>query len=323
MLDYKLISGDCHLVEHPDAFARVQKEYPERAPRIVENPQGMAPGLWFIIEGLKPMQVGYFAMGHVVDKPDGRQNIEMYQNSASFKESIKNFVEGYRFEDHREDWEPNAYAKALDVDNVEATILYASWARYNYAEDDPKFQRSILNSYNEWVMETFAVDHKKKIFPAPMISILDVDLAVKDMARYVKLGAKTLQVPTTILDGGRGRSRRADLGPRQRQPGPAPFPARGQQARLRSTPIRAQPRHRGQWRARHRLGVHQRPDVLGRLRPLSVAQGGGRRVPHGQCRPYLRNGQLPHGPPRDLRSRAHPLQAPADRVSGRQRLHHL
>src|SRR5262249_4856718 len=155
------------------------------------------PGLWFIIEGLKPMQVGYFAMGHVVDKPDGRSNIEMYQNKADFKDAIKSFVQGYRYEDHPEDWRPDAYAKSLDIDNVEACILYASWARYNYAQDDAKFQRSILNSYNEWMMETFAADQPKKIFPAPMISILDIDLAVKDMRRYVKLGAKTLHIPTT------------------------------------------------------------------------------------------------------------------------------
>lgn len=202
MLDFKLMSADCHIVEHPDAFARVQKEYGDRAPRVVENPQGLAPGLWYMIEGLKPMQVGYFGMGHVVDKPNGRQNIEMYQNSVSFKEAIKSFCEGYRFEDHKDDWEPSAYVNSLDVDNVEACIIYAAWARYNYAQDDAKFQRSILNSYNEWVMETFATHGSKRLFPAPMISVLDMDLAVKDMRRYVKMGAKTVHIPTTILGSG-------------------------------------------------------------------------------------------------------------------------
>ena len=202
MLDYKLISADCHIVEHSDAFARVQKEFPERAPRVIDNPDGFAPGLWFFIEGLKPMQVGYFGMGHVVDKPEGRQNIEMYQNSQSFKDSIKTFVQGYRYEEHPEDWEPSAYLKCLDIDNVEAAIIYASWARYNYAQDDAKFQRSILNSYNEWMMDTFAAHAPKRLFPAPMISILDIDLAIKDMRDYVKRGAKTLHIPTTILDSG-------------------------------------------------------------------------------------------------------------------------
>ena len=202
MLDFKLMSADCHIVEHPDAFARVQKEYGDRAPRVVENPQGLSPGLWYIIEGLKPMRCGYFGLGHVVDKPNGRQNIEMYQNSASFKKSVSEFMENYRFEDYKEDWEPDAYMKAMDVDNVEAAIVYAAWARYNFAQDDAKFQRSILNSYNDWIMETFAAHGAKRLFPAPMISILDVDLAVKDMRRYVKMGAKTVHIPTTIIDSG-------------------------------------------------------------------------------------------------------------------------
>ena len=202
MLKYKLLSADCHVVENSDAFARVQKEYPSRAPRIVENPQGMAPGLWYMVDGLEPMHVGYFALGHLIDKPEGRKNIQMYQNSSSFKKSVNDFVESYRFEDFKEDWEPSAYLKALDRDNVEATIIYASWARYNYTQDDPKFQRSILNSYNEWMLETFASYAPKRLFPAPMISILDVDLAVKDMTDYVKRGCKTVHFPTTIVDSG-------------------------------------------------------------------------------------------------------------------------
>ena len=96
MLDYKLISADCHVTEHPDAFKRVQKEYADRAPRVVENPQGLKPGLWFMVEGLEPMHVGYFSLGHVIDKPEGRKNIQMYQNSDVFKKQVDDFVTGYR-----------------------------------------------------------------------------------------------------------------------------------------------------------------------------------------------------------------------------------
>ena len=202
MLDFKLISVDCHVTEHPDAFKRVQKEYGDRAPRVVENPQGLAPGLWFMVEGLEPMHVGYFSLGHVIDKPEGRKNIQMYQNSQEFKNRVNAFVEGYRYEDYKGDWEPEAYLKALDRDNVESTIMFASWARYNYAQEDAKFQRSILNSYNEWMLESFATHAPKRFFVAPMISILDIDLAVKDMRDYVKRGCKTVHIPTTILGSG-------------------------------------------------------------------------------------------------------------------------
>jgi predicted TIM-barrel fold metal-dependent hydrolase len=202
MINYKLFSADCHVTEHPDAFKRVQKEYGDKAPRVVENPQGLAPGLWFMVDGLEPMHVGYFSLGHVIDKPDGRQNIQMYQNSSDYKKQVNDFVEGYRYEDFRQDWDAPEYLKSLDRDNVECAIIYASWARYNFTHDDAKFQRSILRSYNEWMLETFAAHAPKRLFPAPMISILDMDLAAKDMREYVKRGCKTVHIPTTIVDSG-------------------------------------------------------------------------------------------------------------------------
>lgn len=202
MLEHKLISVDCHVTEHPDAFARAQREYGDRAPRVVENPQGLAPGLWFMVDGLEPMHVGYFSLGHVIDKPEGRKNIQMYQNSETFKKQVNDFLEGYRYENFRGDWDAPAYLQALERDNIECSIIYASWARYNYAQEDAKFQRSILRSYNEWMIETFAAHAPKRLFPAPMISVLDIDLAVKDIYEYVKRGCKTVHIPTTILGSG-------------------------------------------------------------------------------------------------------------------------
>ena len=37
MGDFKFISADGHLNDPPEAWQRVQKEYGERAPRVIEN----------------------------------------------------------------------------------------------------------------------------------------------------------------------------------------------------------------------------------------------------------------------------------------------
>jgi predicted TIM-barrel fold metal-dependent hydrolase len=167
----------------------------------VENPEGLGKGLWFIMEGLEPMRVGYFSLGHVVDKPEGRSNMSIYGDAEKFKELVSDFRENYRYEDYPEDWEPSAYCKALDRDNVEGMILFASWARYNYHLEDAKLQRSIFRSYNEWIMD-FASHAPRRIFPAPMISILDIETAVEDMRHFVKRGARTVHLPTTIMGSG-------------------------------------------------------------------------------------------------------------------------
>jgi predicted TIM-barrel fold metal-dependent hydrolase len=203
MLDFKLFSCDSHIVEHPDAFVRVQREFGDRAPRVVENPEGVGKGLWLIKPdgGLDPMQVGYFALGHVVEKPHGRKDMLVYRDSDAFKKTVTEFRENYRYEDNKQDWEPAAYLEALERDGVEGSLLYASWTRYNYHETDAKLQRAIFRSYNEWMLE-FVSHARKRLFFAPLISILDVDLAAADMTDYVKRGCKTVQIPTTIIGSG-------------------------------------------------------------------------------------------------------------------------
>lgn len=201
MPDFKLISVDSHMTEHADCFLRVQHEFGDKAPRVVENPEGIGKGLWFVMEGLEPMHVGYFALGHVVEKPHGRKEMLIYRNSAEFKKKVTDFRENYRYEDNKADWHGPEYLAALDRDGVEAALVYASWARYNYHVTDAKLQRSIFRSYNEWMFD-FVSHAPKQLFFAPLVSILDVDLACADMREYVKRGCKTVHLPTTIIGSG-------------------------------------------------------------------------------------------------------------------------
>jgi len=200
MPDFKLISADCHISEPPEAFARVAKEYGDRAPKVVENPQGYGPGLWIIGEGLTPMRSAYFGMGYVIEKPKGR-GMSIYANGEHFKKKVQDYLKNFRYEDYPQGWEPSAYLGALDQDGIEAALIFPSWARYNYVQSDAKYQRSIFRSYNEWVLD-FAAYSPKRLFPVPMLSILDIDLAIADMKEYIKRGCKTVMIPTTIDGSG-------------------------------------------------------------------------------------------------------------------------
>jgi predicted TIM-barrel fold metal-dependent hydrolase len=202
MLDYKLISIDSHMTEHADCFLRVQKEFGDKAPRVVDSPEGVGKGLHFVMEGLEPMHVGYFALAHVVDKPNGRKDMLVYKDSDDFKRKITDFRENYRYDEHKEDWSAPEYLAALERDGVEAALVFASWARYNYHVTDAKLQRSIFRSYNEWMFENFVSHAPKQLFFAPLLSILDVDLACQDMREYVKRGCRTVHLPTTIVGSG-------------------------------------------------------------------------------------------------------------------------
>ena len=58
MAEYKLISADSHVSEPPDLWtSRVDKQYRERAPRLVIDPPGRE-GAYFIYEGHAPHPIG-------------------------------------------------------------------------------------------------------------------------------------------------------------------------------------------------------------------------------------------------------------------------
>ena len=201
MLDFRLISADTHVAEHPNAWARVQREYGDRAPHVVQDPPGLSKGLWILTDGLEPMRSAYFALGHIVDKPEGISNMEQWEDPRAFQRRMLEFNETFRYEDYPGGWEPTAHLRDMDRDGVEAEIIFSSPTRFNYSQTDPKFQRAIFRSYNEWILE-FASAAPRRLFPMPLISILDVDLAVADMREYVKRGCRSVHIPTQILGSG-------------------------------------------------------------------------------------------------------------------------
>ena len=201
MIDFKLISSDSHMAEHPKAWERVQHEYGDRAPHIVEDPPELGKGLWIIVDGIPPVRAAYYCLGLVVDKPAGITNVSVQMDSEEYKRTIQEFNETFRYEDFPGGWEPAAYLQNMDMDGVEAALLFSSPTRYNYTQTDARFQRAILRSYNEWLLD-FASYAPKRLFPVPLISVLDVELAVADLYEYAKAGVKTVQIPTQIIGSG-------------------------------------------------------------------------------------------------------------------------
>src|SRR5712692_6874848 len=196
MAEFKLISADSHLNEPPAAWERVQKEYGERAPRVVKDPPGVTAGMWLLTDGLPAMGVSHFSIGLVADKPEGISSMDL----SKWQETI-DFNASYQFEDYPAGWEPAARLKAQDRDGVDAEVLFASPARFFYGLTDAKFQRAILRSYNAWLHE-FCSCSPKRLIGLPLLSILDIAKTVQDVYEYAKLGFKGVQIPTGIKDSG-------------------------------------------------------------------------------------------------------------------------
>ena len=115
MRDFKLISADSHLNEPPAAWERVQKQYGDKAPKVVKNPPGVAKGTWIITEGLPPIGCSHFSIGIVVGKDSGISEVDLEKHADTVQ-----FMENFRFEDYPAAWEPSARIEAQDRDGVEA-----------------------------------------------------------------------------------------------------------------------------------------------------------------------------------------------------------
>ena len=195
MPQFKLISADGHLNDPPAAWERVQKDYGERAPKVLENPPGRK-GLWLVTDGLDPNPCYNPSAGFLVGKPEGVSAMDVNQLAD---ETVSNFRETFRYEDHPGSWQPSARLKEQDRDGVEAEVLFSSWCSQLYALTDPPFQRACFRSYNFWLHE-FCSSDPKRLIGVPLISVLDVETAVEDMQEYARMGFRGVRLPSAIRD---------------------------------------------------------------------------------------------------------------------------
>ena len=196
MPDFKLISADSHVNEPPAAWERVQKEYGERAPKVVRDPAGVPKGIWLIIDGLPPVGLSHYSKGLAVGKNRGISEVEQEKHFATIR-----FNETFRYEDYRGGWEPSARLQDQDTDGVEAEVLFSSAVRQLYSIVDEPYQRAIFQSYNHWLHE-FCSYHPRRLIGLALIPILDMEHTVADIYHYAKLGFRGVQIPTRIKDSG-------------------------------------------------------------------------------------------------------------------------
>jgi uncharacterized protein len=196
MPDFKLISADSHVNEPPAAWERVQKQYGERAPRVVRDPPDRPKGIWLVIDGIPPIGLSHYSKGQVVGKDKGISEVEQEKHFETIR-----FNEQFRYEDYPGGWEPAARLKDQDTDGIEAEILFSSAARQLYSIVDEPFQRAIFRSYNDWLHD-FCSYHPKRLIGLATLSILDIEHTVADILHYAKVGFRGVQIPTRIKDSG-------------------------------------------------------------------------------------------------------------------------
>ncbi len=166
-----IISADSHTLEPGDLWtSRMRPDLCDRAPRIIHEANGQ-PGDFIVCEPLRPFPVGSLGLAGV-DPKDAAEFVR--RGYAACRPG---------------GWDPVERIKDMDLDGVDAEILYPGLGMYLYAIPDHELQRDAFRAYNDWAAE-YASYNPARLLGIASISLADVDLAVREMSRARDLGLR-------------------------------------------------------------------------------------------------------------------------------------
>jgi len=145
MNELKLISADSHVNEPGDLWVeRIDNQFRDRAPRVVENPPGLKPGAYLTLEGIPPIHLAQ-GMG-AGKKPD----------------ELPQFFQASTYNDRRAGgWDPAERIKDMDLDGVEADVIYTTLGFRQFWLTDAGLQRACFRVYNDWLADYCAYAPKR------------------------------------------------------------------------------------------------------------------------------------------------------------------
>jgi predicted TIM-barrel fold metal-dependent hydrolase len=176
---YTVISVDDHLVEPPDMFeGRLPAKLQERAPRIVETPEG-----------------------HQVWAFDGNFYTQVGMNAVAGRrpETVK--VEPFRFDQMRRGcWDIHARIRDMDINGVWASLNFPSMitgfcGRVFSQCSDPELGKAVTRAWNDWLFEEWYSPYPERIIPLGITFLTDPEEGAREIRRNAERGFKAVTLP--------------------------------------------------------------------------------------------------------------------------------
>ena len=181
MPGYRIISSDSHIVEPADLWtSRIESTYRERAPQLIREGNS---DMWYS-DGEKLMGVT------VGSQPGVRfEDQEKMKNTAVFEEIRPGA------------YNPDEHVKDMEIDGVEASVIYPSMGLFLFTVQDSQLLDAIFRVYNSWLSE-FCNAHPKLLNGIAMINVDDPALAGKELERCNSIGGLSGSMITCYLPWG-------------------------------------------------------------------------------------------------------------------------
>jgi len=172
MAELQLISSDSHVSEPPDLWVeRLDIKYRDRAPRLVLNPEGQE-GAYLVYEGYPP------------------HNLAIGLGAGRTPEELAAFLKTGTYADARPGgWDPAQRLPDMELDGVEAEVLYTTLGFRLFWLKDAGLQRACFGVYNDW-LAAYCSYAPRRLKGLALISLYDPKAGAQELERCARLGLK-------------------------------------------------------------------------------------------------------------------------------------
>ena len=186
-MDYRMIDADGHYYEPDDCFTRhIEAEHREATVRVVRGDDGL--GRVYVGGARTFMSV---MPGDYASAPGALQGLFSGEVADGFTHR-----EVINAKDHPAFIDRDARLALMDAQGIEASLMLPTLAvavEQDLAHDVALTYAS-LRSFNRWLEEDWGYGADGRIFGVPMLSLLDLDEALVELARMMDAGARVVHL---------------------------------------------------------------------------------------------------------------------------------
>ncbi|MEV5650592.1 amidohydrolase family protein [Nocardia sp. NPDC052254] len=186
-MEYGLIDADGHYYESDDCFSRhIESRFADRTIRVRRGDDGL--GRIFLRQQRTFMSV---MPGDYASAPGALQGLFVGGVAEGFTHR-----EVVTSKDHPEFADRKARLAVLDEQGVDATLMLPTMGvavEYDL-RDDIDLTYASLRAFNRWLEDDWGYGADGRLFGVPMLSLLDIDEAVRELHRVIDAGARMVHL---------------------------------------------------------------------------------------------------------------------------------
>jgi predicted TIM-barrel fold metal-dependent hydrolase len=101
---------------------------------------------------------------------------------------------------------PEPRLRLMDEQGLDATLMFPTLASAieERMGHDHELVHAVIHSLNEWILEVWGFVYRGRIFSTPIVTLMDVEMAVQELEFCLKNGARTVLVRPAPVPGYRG-----------------------------------------------------------------------------------------------------------------------